>query len=337
VDGISSAISSVGGAIGRYFSVVSFIPSLFLTSFTYALIASGAWGESGQPDWAKAGNALTHLGNLALLILVSIAIGIAVHPIQFALVQFFEGYWGTGWIARRARAARMSHYSRKYRVLRNGPGPRAGIELREADRRGLRIEQRTRIALLSKRDEAIRLKRGFPEEQDDIMPTRLGNVLRRYERLAGSQYKLEAVTVIRHTAFVAPRPHVDYLNDQRQLLDLSVRMCATSILATLIAIAFLWHHGPWLAIALVPYSIAYLSYRGAVVVAYEYGAAICTIIDLDRFALYDYLRMPRPESTRAEQLMNDQLTKLLRHNPDIDLRYEHPHDSTGADEELKAT
>ena len=337
MNGISSAISGVGSAIGRYFSVVSFIPSLFLTSFTFALIASGAWGASGQPDWAKAGNAFTHIGNLALLTLVSVAIGIAVHPIQFALVQFFEGYWGTGWIAQRARTARISHYNRRYHVLTYGPGPQADIELQEADGRGLRIEQGARITLLSKRDEAIRLKSGYPQERDEIMPTRLGNVLRRYERLAGSQYQLEAVTVIRHTAFVAPRPHVDYLNDQRQLLDLSVRMCATSILATFIAIAFLWHHGPWLAIALIPYSIAYLSYRGAVVVAHEYGAAICTIIDLDRFALYDYLRMPRPESTRAEQLMNAQLIQLLGHNPDIDLRYEYPHDSTDADEESKGT
>ena len=79
--------------------------------------------------------------------------------------------------------------------------------------------------------------------------------------------------VIRHIALVAPRQHLDYLNDQRQLLDLSVRMCATSIFATFIAIAFLWHHGPWLMIALIPYGVGYLSYRGAVVVAHEYGAA----------------------------------------------------------------
>lgn len=123
MNGISSAISGVGSAIGRYFSVVSFIPSLFLTSFTFALIASDAWGGSGQPDWTKAGNAFTHIGNLALLTLASVAIGIAVHPIQFALVQFFEGYWGTAWIAQRARTARISHYNRRYHVLTYGPGP----------------------------------------------------------------------------------------------------------------------------------------------------------------------------------------------------------------------
>lgn len=332
MNGFSSAISGVGSAVGRYFSVVSFIPSLFLVGFTFALAASGAWGGSGEPDWAKAGNSFTHIGDLALLTLVSIAIGIAVHPIQFALVQFFEGYWGTGWLAQRARSARMLHHSRISDVLRfEGPGPWADIELHKADSGELDIEQEARIRLLSNRDEANRLAAGYPEQPDDIMPTRLGNALRRYERLAGSQYNLDAVRVIRHTALVAPRPHVDYLNDQRQLLDLSVRMCATSIFATLVAIAFLWHHGPWLAVAFAPYVIAYISYRGAVVVAHEYGAAICTIIDLDRFALYDYLRMSRPETTKAEQLMNAKLIKLISYNPDVDLPYEHPHAPNGAD------
>ncbi len=101
-------------------------------------------------------------------------------------------------------------------------------------------------------------------------------------------------------------------------------MSATSIFATAIAIAFLWHHGPWLLIALVPYVVAYLSYRGAVVVAHEYGSAVSTMIDLDRFALYDYLRLPRPPSTSAERRMNALLMELIRPNPDIVLWYQHP-------------
>jgi hypothetical protein len=316
--------------------VVSFIPSLFLTAFTFALIISGAWGGGGEPDWAKAGKAFAHFGNLALLVLVSIALGIAVHPIQVALVQFFEGYWGTGRLAQRVRAARMLHHSHRAEFLMAGPGPQAEIELDEADSGELSLDQATRIALISERDEANRLADGYPDGYpgagDDIMPTRLGNVLRRYERLAGSQYNLDAVRVIRHIALVAPRAHLDYLNDQRQLLDLSVRMCATSIFAVFIAIAFLWRHGPWLMIALIPYGLAYLSYRGAVVVAHEYGAAICTMIDLDRFALYDSLRLPPPKSVEAEQLMNVKLVELLgEHSPDVELSYDYSYAPQSSD------
>lgn len=343
MNGFSTAISGAGSAVGRYFSVVSFIPSLFLTSFIFALIESGAW--SGEPDWAKAGNAFTHVGNLTLLTLLSIALGVAVHPSQLALVQFFEGYWGIGRLAQRARVVRIMHHRRRYRFLRYGPGPDAQLKVKEADEREESLEPRIRIKRLSIADESKRLLGGYPVEMvsrypyenDDIMPTRLGNVMRKYERLAGSQYGLDAITAIRQVALVAPPERLGYLNDQRQLLDLSVRMSATSIVATLISIVFLWQHGLWLLIALIPYSLAYLSYKGAITAAHQHGAAFSTIIDLDRFALYDYLRIRRPISTREERRMNAQLMRLLSNDPLVVVQYEHPDASNGTDKEPKAT
>jgi hypothetical protein len=357
MNGFSAAISGVGSAVGRYFSVVSFIPSLFLVGFTFALIESGAWNESGTLDWARAGSAFTHIGNLALLILISIVLGVAVHPLQFALVQFFEGYWGTGRWAQRARAVRISHHRDRYRSFLFGSPLAASTAIKQVDARArqaaqkadkakgrkkarkaakaerrARLQPEMRVSYLSIADESRRLARGYPDpnvvgnhiEYDDIMPTRLGNVLRKYERQAGSQYGLDAVSVIQQISFVAPTERLAYVGDQRQLLDLSVRMSATSIVATFVAIASLWRHGPWLLLALVPYGVAYLSYRGAVVVAHDYGSAVSAMIDLDRFALYDSLRLPRPRDTAAERQMNAKLAQLLSHNRKIVLRYQHP-------------
>jgi hypothetical protein len=334
VNGFSTAISGASGAIGRYFSIVSFIPSLFLASFTFALIQSDALASTGQPDWAKSGSAFTHVGSLALLILLSLALGVIVHPIQFALVQFFEGYWGAGRLAQRARVGRILHHYNRFMFLQyDGPSYPAILELDES---GDSLDQNTKARLLSITDESARLRGGYPREADDIMPTRLGNVLRKYERLAGSQYKLDAVKVIRHVAFVAPPGRVEYLNDQRQQLDLAVRMSATSILATFVAIIFLWRHGLWLLIALAPYGISYLSYRGAVTAAHEYGAAVNTIIDLDRFALYDYLRIRQPANTEEERAANIQLMELLGNNTETVMPYTHPDSATGGDKEAKA-
>ena len=355
MNGFSAAISGVGGAVGRYFSIVSFIPSLLLVGFVFALIESGAWNESGSLDWARAGDDFTNLGKLALLILISIAVGVAVHPIQFALVQFFEGYWGTTRCAQRARVVRILHHRAKYESYLFDPKlAAADAELEEADdkvskaaekaanaksfkkakkaqktERRARLDADTRVSDLSIVDESSRLAARYPSlnrvgthpEYDNIMPTRLGNALRKYERLAGSQYGLDAVLVIQHISFVAPAERLEYVSDQRQLLDLSVRMSATSIIATLIAITALWRHGPWLLLTLAPYGVAYLSYRGAVVVAHEYGAAVAAMIDLDRFALYDALQLRRPKDTAAERRMNAKLMKLLTQDQDIVLRY----------------
>jgi hypothetical protein len=353
---LTSAVSGVGSAIGRYFSIVSFVPSLFLTSFTFALIESGAWNETSSLHWARAGEAFTHIGNLALLTLISIVLGVVVHPVQFALVQFFEGYWGTGKWAQRARAVRILHHCDRYWFDLRKPGLTAGMRLQEADNdarqavkatagksgkkadKAAMAEERAildlkfRVTQRSIADESKRMAAGYPDpipvgthaEFDDMMPTRLGNALRRYERLAGAQYELDAVSVIQQIAFVAEPRRLAYVGDQRQLLDLSVRMSATSIVAAVIAIASLWGHGPWLLLALAPYGAAYLSYRGAVVVAHEYGAAVAAMIDLDRFALYDALHLPRPKDTAAERRMNAKLMELLTHDKKVVLRYEHP-------------
>jgi hypothetical protein len=318
VNGFSAAISGVGSAIGRYFSVVSFIPSLFLVGFTFALIESGAW--SGEPNWAKAGDALSHIGNLALVALVSIALGVIVHPIQFALVQFFEGYWGAGRLRQRVRVARIRHYRKRW-TRQFDDFVFASTALADPENPP---KLAAKVELLSVAAENERLLAGYPPEDEDMMPTRLGNVLRKYEREAGSQYGLDAVEIIEHVAQVAPAQRIEYVRDQRQLLDLSVRMSATSIVATVIAVAFLWRDGLWLLIALVPYGIAYLSYRGAVVVAHAYGSALSTMIDLDRFAFYEYLRLPCPKTTKAEQRMNAKLMGLINHDPLVSLRYQHP-------------
>jgi hypothetical protein len=82
------------------------------------------------------------------------------------------------------------------------------------------------------------------------MPTRLGNVLRRYEQLAG-------------------------------------------------------------ILALVPCTIAFASYRGAVVVAHEYGTALVVLTDLNRFSLYEQMRLPLPDDLEDERTTNKQLATVL--------------------------
>jgi hypothetical protein len=85
--------------------------------------------------------------------------------------------------------------------------------------------------LLSRLGEADRVRDSFPRALDHVMPTRLGNVLRRAESQAGSQYCLNAPLAVPHLLLIAPPSHVDYVNDQRSQLDLAVRMTFVSALS----------------------------------------------------------------------------------------------------------
>ena len=96
-----------------------------------------------------------------------------------------------------------------------------------------------------------------------MMPTRLGNVLRYYERKAGAPYGLDAVQVMPYLSRIASSEDLAYVNDQRSSLDLAVRLCLTSLLAAALWVLFFWWHGLWLLVTIVPLAIAYLSYRGA--------------------------------------------------------------------------
>jgi hypothetical protein len=285
--------------IGRYFSVVSMVPSLLLVVYIFLLIHSGAWRRS--PEWGVAVNALVHVGvgGAAVLIVLGMALGLGIHPAQFGLLQFLEGYWGVSTLARIARNKRVTHHRKRV------------IKLEAKDTEG--------------DHEAGRLLTQYPTELDHVMPTRLGNVLRRYELLAGRQYSLNALAVLPHMALVAESEDVRYLDDQRAQLDLAVRMCLMAVIASGATVALLCRDGPWIFTAVIPTGFAYISYRGAVVSAREYGAAIITLIDLNRFAFYDRLHLPLPNNIVEERKNNSQLMKLLEANSThVFMRYKHP-------------
>ena len=316
--GIVDVSTGVAQTIGRYFSVVSVIPSSLYVIFTYVLIASGSWQHS--PNWGHGVKSLEHLGvgGVAFLAFLSIALGVLIHPIQFAIVQFFEGYWGTSRLAQAIRGRRIMHYQQVCDDL-NDEQTRVQDHLNYWPNRASPII----TPLQSRLDEASRALEAFPRLDKQVMPTRLGNVLRRAESNAGSQYGLDALQVVPQLLLIAQQGHIDYVNDQRSQLDLAVRMTFMSALACVTAVLFLWPYPLWVLIAVIPYALAYLSYRGSVVAAKLYGSALETLVHLDRFTLYEQLRLPLPEDTEAECEANELLTALFEYNP-VAFDYQHP-------------
>jgi hypothetical protein len=89
-----AGLDTIGAAparIGRYFNVVSLIPSTLFASYLYLLVRSGAW--SGPVSLSAAASHLD-FSEVATLGLISLLVALALHPLQFAIIQLFEGYWG---------------------------------------------------------------------------------------------------------------------------------------------------------------------------------------------------------------------------------------------------
>lgn len=314
--------SGAAQSIGRYFSVISVVPSSLYVIFVYALVTSGSLQHS--PNWSHAFNSLEKLGlgGVTLLAFLSVALGVIIHPAQFAIVQFFEGYWGNTRVAQAVRVQRILRYQQLCVKLRS-ERIRTKSSLSQLQKSGTDAPA-NRVGPLSVLSEASRVRDNFPRAIDNVMPTRLGNVLRRAESQAGSQYGLDALVAVPHILMVAPASHAEYVNDQRSQLDLAVRMTFMSALASATAVLFLWHCRFWLFIAVIPYALAYLSYRGSVVAAGHYGSALDTLINLDRFALYQQLHLELPAGTTEEREMNVELASLFDYDDAAAVNYQHP-------------
>jgi hypothetical protein len=330
------AALSIGQRVGRYFTLVSMIPSLFLVLWTYILIASGAL--SGMPAVRNVEAALSHwsLSKAAGIILVSFAVATILHPLQFVTTQLLEGYWGTTPLAIEAMNLRVVHHRKRQRSLQEKADSNLDKLTKEClevlhGQPGYHPEWEADEAELGKRmDGILRSKRGdslmryevatqealthagtYPSDAKRILPTQLGNALRSFEDSAGKQYGLDAITIAPHLHLVAPDRHRNYMTDTREDMDSIIRICTVGLIATALTIGFLLTKGLWLLWALVPYAISYLAYRGAVSAARGYGSVIRTVIDLNRFRLYGELGLDPPRNNIEERENNENLMKIL--------------------------
>ena len=317
---------------------------------TYGLLAAGAWSGPFEPAKALHAAGKLGVGEIVTLLVAALLLGLVLHPFQFSMTQLLEGYWGGSGIGLRLARWRILHYRCVARALNDeardadGAWRRAVQDDRAARGEGEDPEQRRRAEILwldakpgdrmladyLRAEVARGARRRFPVAGRRTMPTRFGNVLRRYEDNVGRQYGLDILRIAPHLNLVAVKEHREYVDDCRKGLDLGVRLCVLFVIATALSVGLLAGDGAWLLLSLAPYCVSYLAYRGAVSSADAYGTALSTLVDLNRFALYEQLHVPLPSDTMAEKNRNVQLLKLLVNDPPYFLRYALPTDGSPA-------
>jgi len=316
---VASTLTSGAGKVGRYFAVVSVLPATVLVIYTYGLARVG-WSDSVR--WSAVGE--VGATELLLVSFVALVIALALNPLQFALIQVLEGYWGTSRLAVEIALVRTMHHRRRREALvARGSRPAQWLG-RNADavlKEGSAPPALVRAAIVAA--EYQRALASYPDQHDEIMPTRLGNVLRRYERSVGTAYGLDPITTIPRLAMVGGEREIGYVQNQRVQLELAIRTTFVALLATLVTIAVMWRHGSWLLLALIPYAAAFLTYRGAVAIAHEYGTSLAVLTDLSRFDLYERLHLSHPKDTVDERNTNAILMAVLNHQQHT-LQYEPP-------------
>ncbi|MGW7540138.1 hypothetical protein ACWGKQ_03300 [Streptomyces sp. NPDC054770] len=285
--------------------MTGFLPVFLVAGYVWLLVSAGA--ASGRPDFSVPWHRMSSLtlAQAAVGLVAVVVVAVLLTPLQAGTTRLLEGDLprplaaaGRAW-QRRLRARRLVVLGQ----LLDGAGDPDHAAVQRAGRLG------------------DRLRRRYPAEPTELRPTALGNTLAAMEDSAGSQYGYDAVVAWpRLYPVLDPATRV-LVDDRRTALDACARLCTAFAVAAVVSAGLLADDGPWLTLALAPSGLAWLSYVSAVRSAEAYAVAVEVAFDLNRFALYDALRLPQPENATAERELNRRLCRQWRQGVPADVTY----------------
>lgn len=226
----------------------------------------------------------------ATLFLTTLALAVLLQALNIHLIKIFEGLWP----------------------------PLLGLRERLRQRWLVRLREQFRAisALMESRDDdevddAYEMERlllsSIPSNEDDVLATRLGNVIAAWEQYPYRRYGMDAITLWPLLAPILPAPIVDAISLARTRFDYFLNLAALSIAMALLW-PFLWARGP-ASVGTYAGSVGYLAaalllYRSAVRAAQWWGDTVKAAFDLHRLRLLKALHIvvpPRmgPEDERA--------------------------------------
>jgi hypothetical protein len=249
-----------------------------------------------------------------------------VQRFDFPLLRFLEGYWYP-WLHPLRQHCIQYYRDRKDKLTKQSNDLRNIEAQQKAKLQAYKntIETSGAATLTSiERDEFLQLNERLltPKQQEtlvrlrqelrempaniDLMPTRLGNVLRAAERKPLDKYGLDAIICWSRLWLLMPDAAKKDLQTARVDLDSAARMWLWSVLFTLWSFT-----GALWAIPLGVVSAIFTYYYWAIPAARTYGSLIEAAFDLYRHLLYESLRWNLPVDPTVERRVGQQLTEYL--------------------------
>jgi hypothetical protein len=284
-------LTEVTGVLSRYFVVGFFLPA-YVSLIALWLTASDNFIPNALDRYSEA-TELVILGGVALVF------ALVLSGLNYPLVRWFEGY--------------------PLQRLRRWPGlklvPNAAIALqRWAYNRLVKIRDDQDQPEQDRKRTYTRLDKDFPKSPSALLPTRLGNVMRAYERHSNVRWGIDGLTIW-------PRVSALVSDAERQLLvdaeiDLFVFLNAAfgALVVGICLVVDKAIHGnglwEWLLYA-IPFLVAYALYRMSIGPAVSRGAVVRASIDLHRLEVYEKLGVRKPNSFSDERELGKAVGQLL--------------------------
>ena len=285
-------LTDVTGVFSRYFAVGFFLPA-FISLVALWYFASSEF----MPVVLE-----NHSETTQLLILGGVALvaGLVLSGSNYLITRLFEGY----------PLLRL----RGVPVLKQIP--RAAIALQARSLQKLRKVRDDEDKPEADRGTAWRrLDRFFPYQRGDLMPTRLGNTIRAFERHSNLRWGLDGVTVWPGIEALLSDGERERLVDAK--VDVFVFMNGT-IGALLVGVCLVVdkavnepHPASHWPLYVLPFVIGYALYRSTLAPAAVWGDVVRSSIDTHRLELYEKLGVRAPSSFTDERELALQLSLML--------------------------
>lgn len=227
---------------------------------------------------------------LGLLVLLELTTWFA-NRLKLPALQFLEGYWR--WPLRWLRKRLVSRVQNELAAKRMRLDTLARKE----------VDERTEAENQEFRTLEAETDR-YPEGNEFLLPTRLGNLLRASELYSYRVYGLEILTVFPRLWLILPEGVQDEVGAAREYLDEQVKIVILGFGLIVWAFIFWW-------IIPIGVLVALLGYWRAVQAAEIYGLLLRSTFDLYRFDLYEQLYLPLPANPLKEIEFGTRVTQSL--------------------------
>jgi len=234
------------------------------------------------------------LGAIVVAALVGLTLsGLAIDHLTLPFLKSLEGYWPKwlNWLlAKRVKVWQGKVADKDKRWQKLADKYRAGT--------ASLLETREYAGL----DDELRR---FPDNPNDMMPTRLGNILRAAEMRPEHKYGLNVLVTWAALWLVLDKDAKDEVGAARASLDDAVRAVIWSVLT----LVWCWE-AAWVAIPAVIALI--VSWRAVIGSALSYADLVEGLFDAFRGRLYEALGWPRPKNPAEEYAAGQAITIYLR-------------------------
>lgn len=284
-------LDSLGGKLAEQWAATLLTPAfIFWAGGAIALFQRFGWQEpidwfGQQPEFLQIAIVIAGLCLIA-------ASSVVVQRFDLPALRALEGYWHP-WLRPLRRWCLAHQAARSKRV-----GDR-WQELAQYSLDQLSVEQREERIFLDWQQHHMPLS-------NQLMPTRLGNILRAAEQKSLEKYGLDAVICWSRLWLMLPDGVKQDLQTARADLDAAARFWLWSVLFIGWVLV-----GAWWALPLGILAALLTYYYWAIAAAMTYSDLIEATFDLYRHLLYQSLRWRQPTDPTEERRVGQQLTEYL--------------------------